>query len=409
MKQKKDLKFRLKELSKKYNRYVWRAIFVRLFVLFIVFNSFLWSLGTVLTGQRHWLWLFVTLLAVLMFIAALVVLVLLEIKLQDYTAQFLKMINGRCAKPYTVKDLISLKVVGHYFKYPTNFYIWGEYLITMSNPRKDTRPAERIREAEAAWHKKTDGLLQESLESLPNNLSGYRLQLRIRRALGNRSMHWRDKHILLLTIYAYFWPNAEDIAEVKSKLGGWFSHVPRSLQRSDFAGEVLAATRSTTYEPKLASEPVIPKVKPLPKLSPVIEPKILPGDVQIDLKYERHKMLSLETIEELVPKTINSKLVWAIFLTLLEPGKKISMAGGWMRKEVKICQQVERLFKQEGWEYPGNKPCEKTLDWLTSMRALNKRSHGRDFGLDFHTSGKSEVGNELSRLLVQAQSMRIQN
>ncbi len=399
---KKDLKTRLAILSRKHNRWIWTMLLVRLLVTTVLFWGTVWPLLSVISGKRHWLWLLVAAAFGLLLFSAVGLLVHGRLKIDGYAEQFLKMINGRCKTPYTIEDLFRYKVVHKWIPRPAAFHIWGEYLIHSSYPKVDNRPRQAREAAEVAWQEQVDGLFREAISDLPNTIAGYRLKLRLRRAIGNKVMHWRDRHILILTVYSYFWPDADDIGEVKSRLGNWFSHVPSQPSRVEFKKELLSATKTHTAEAKPQPKPKRVPTPPLVKPAPEPQPRVLPEDRVIDLKKLRHEVLPREEIAALLPSHVNANLVWSVLISLLEPGKGIAIAGGWMRQESIIFQQVARIYAQEKWQYPGNKACKTVIDWLQRERVLNKRLHGRDFSLDFHVTGKSEVATQLCQFLNQA-------
>lgn len=320
---------------------------------------------------------------------------------------FLRIINTKCLVKYERQTLEpSIKKA---LRRNVSLVWLGNYMIQNSYPPKTKVSLTQQEKNEKHWNQETDRLLQETLNEFPDIDS--KLKKRIANAIGNTHMHKKDKHILFLSIYSYLNPDAEDTGRVKKILGPWYSQIPQSALQRKLSESLIDATKPTAFivptekapkKKKVVEQPIAAKPKPVRKPKPDAS-----ENIYIDLNDEIEKLFPLEKVAEIVKdQDVDPHLIWAILVSLLQLGKTTSIAGGWNRKEVLIHGSVERKFKVRKWKYPGNKDCSWIIDWLVREKVLNKRTHGRDFGLDFHVTGKGYVGTELSVMLNSAKSHR---
>jgi len=397
MKTKNTLDARLAKLNSEHSSYIklyyysWASIIVSVILLFLL-------PATVLFFGGSWLWILPMGFAPVTVVFCFLLARFASTQIIIIAREFLKKINGRCFKPYVMNRLGDEQWHWVFINY-ASFELLAEYLIRESYPKKHKVENQELAEARLNWHKETDQTFSLALAELPNH--AWKLRRRVRRAIGNYHMDSKDKQILLLSLHAYLWPDDENHSEVKNKLGNWFYQIPNEQAGQYLQGRIRSAVKSDEYRPKVKKprSKSVTRKRSTKEIVPEISKASLP-DVYLDLKHlKATEALSLEQLKDFVPQNFDHRLVWAVLVSLLEPGKSIAIGGGYMRKEALIHKGAARLFKQQKWNYPGHKCCTAVIEWLTREQVLQKRTHGRDFSLNFHVNGKNSPALEITQML----------
>lgn len=291
--------------------------------------------------------------------------------------RFVKSVNKQLSN-HKIKNRSNSTYMEHWheFTFATNLRFLAEEYVSYQRAK-----AIVVVTKQEEWDESLHDELDQTLNNLLPELSAHlKLTKNIKQVIGNRSFSPVRKLVLVRTANDYL-----NKKEMTINLGTF-----KGLQRPP--------------DP----QPVKKRVKTKGVIEPAIETRQtrIVDDTYITLKDYIEKYMPLGTILNVIPQDHDPFMVRAILVDLIEPGKTISMAGGWKRKQEHIMKKVFNMYSVEGITRPSEKLFKKELNWLRQIGVLEKRSHGNDYSINFLTTDKSEVSQQLIKLALTLKSAR---